>query len=108
MSETKVFLTGVGITLASCVLVLWYLRPHLFKILEDLCQTRDRATFCTAFSIVTVGLVPVICALCYRPGRAPWVMELAWQIAWALVGLCVAVVLLGIVISRFISRAKGA
>ena len=110
MIETVLFLSGVGLTAAVSALVLSHLRPHLQAILEDLCQTRDRAAFWTSFSMVMAGLAPVIFAMDHEPSdpRVPPVVEVARQLKWALAGLAGSVLLLGIVISRFIPRGPRA
>lgn len=110
MRETVLFLSGVGLTAAVSVLVLRHLRPHLQAILEDLCQTRERAAFWTSFSMVMVGLAPVIFAMDHEPSHpaVPPVVEVARQLKWALAGLAGSVLLLGIIISRFIPRGSRA
>ena len=110
MKETVLFLSGVGLTTAVSVLVLRHLRPHLQAILEDLCQTRERAAFWTSFSMVMVGLAPVIFAMDHEPSHpaVPPVVEVARQLKWALAGLAGSVLLLGLIISRFIPRSSRA
>ena len=109
MSDTVIFVVGLGITLVVTLAVVVYLRPHLRKILIDLCGTEERGDFWTAFSNVTIVLVPVICAMFSPPqsseGRAAF-FEINSQLKWALIGLVGTVVLLGLVISRFIPRQK--
>lgn len=91
--------------MASCFAVVFYLKPHLRRILTDLCGTTDRADFWMAFSNVTLVLVPAVVAMHCRPTFLPGqssVFEIADQLKWSLVGLVGAVLILGIVISRFI------
>ena len=107
MNDISTFLIGLGITLAVSILVVAYLRRHVTKILIDLCQTEDRAAFWTAFSNVTLVLVPLICAMFHRPSIAndsPSFFEISTQLKWALIGLIGSVVILGLVIARFIPR----
>src|SRR5712692_4821928 len=109
MSETTLFLSGVAVALLVSMAVVIYLRPHLYTILRDLCATPERAAFWTAFSNVTISLVPLIFAMQYRPmveKGTPVVFEIGTQVKWALIGLIVSVVILGFVISRFIPRAQ--
>src|SRR5262249_6757278 len=86
--------------------VVWYLKASLQEVLVDLCGTAKRASFWTAFSTVTVALTPVMFALHYRPDvSAPHaIFEIGTQLEWALAGLLLSVVLLGVVLAKFIPR----
>jgi uncharacterized membrane protein len=99
-----IFLIGLAITLASALVVVMYLRRPLKTILDELCGTVERAEFWLAFSNVTLTLVPVIFALNYRPENQPLIFAISSQLERALVGLTGSVVVLGLVLSRFISR----
>jgi hypothetical protein len=107
MNVSLLFALGLGSTLAVSALLVWYLRRPLEKILTELCGNPDRAEFGTAFSAVTVGLVPVIFALSYAPETSrntPPLLEIAAQLKWGLIGMVSSVVVLGWVVSRFIPR----
>ena len=107
MRDVVTFLTGLGITLGVNLVVIVYLRPHLRKVLIDLCGTRERGEFWTAFSIVTLVLVPLICAMFSPPepvGDRSVFFEISRQLRWAFMGLVGTVVVLGLVLSRFIPR----
>lgn len=107
MNITKIFVVGGGTTLAVSFLAVAYLKPHLKRILLDLCGTEERAGFWTAFSNVTLVLVPLIFAMHYRPQTGPEtsaVLEMGTQLEWALIGLVASVLILGIVLSSFIPR----
>jgi hypothetical protein len=111
MSTVLVFLVGLTITMLSALSVVIYLRVYLKAILIDLCGTAERAGFWTAFSNVTLTLVPLIFALNYRPeaGSLPsLVLALSAQLENALIGLVCSVVVLGIVMSTFIRRREAA
>ena len=104
MNEIATFTLGLGIALAISSGVVIYLRPHLRKILVDLCGTESRADFWTAFSNVSLTLVPLICAMFARPELGgDTFFSVSAQIRWALIGLVVAVTILGLVLSRFIA-----
>ena len=107
MSDATTFLTGLGATLVVTLVVVIYLRPNLRKILIDLCGTQERGEFWTAFSNVTLVLIPLICAM-FSPPRsdadASVLFEISGQLRWALIGLVGTVVMLGVVLSRFIPR----
>ena len=49
MSDATIFLAGVGLTATAATPVVWYLRPHLYGILVDLCGTTERARLWMAF-----------------------------------------------------------
>ena len=105
MTEVMSFVIGMGITLLISMLVVLYLRPHLRRMLLDLCETEDRANFWTAFTNVTIVLSPLICAMFYRPtgsGGSAAFFDVSTQLSWALVGLIGSVIVLGAVIARFI------
>ncbi len=105
MNEVMSFGIGLGVTLLISVLVVVYLRPHLRRILLDLCETEDRANFWTAFTNVMVVLSPLICAMFHRPtggGDSAVFFDISTQLRWALVGLIGTVIVLGAVIARFI------
>jgi hypothetical protein len=107
MQSVTLFLVGVASTAAISSAVVWYLKPYLQPVLVDLCGTNARAAFWTAFSNVTIGLTPIIFAMHYRPDPGPntaAVFEIGTQIEWALAGLLFSVVLLGMVLSRFITK----
>lgn len=109
MTPTVVFVLGIAVTGLTCLLVLGYLRLTLKKILIDLCGTEDRAGFWTAFSNVTLILVPTIVAMHYRPEvgqNLPLVFQLGSQLEWALIGLASSVVVLGMVLALFITGAR--
>jgi hypothetical protein len=89
MTIARLYLLDLGVTLVVSILVLAYLRGPLQSILTDLCATAERASFWTAFSIVTLLLVPLIFAMNYQPeleSNASAVVEAAQQIQWALIG----------------------
>ncbi len=105
MNLVALFLIGVGTTALVSFLTVGYLKPHLKRILIDLCGTEERANFWTAFSNITLILVPFIFAIHYHPKTGPdttTVFEVGTQLESALIGLVVSVVTLGIVIGRFI------
>src|SRR5262249_50075621 len=107
MNPVAVFSVGVMVAATTAVTVVWYLKPYLQDVLVDLCGTRARAAFWTAFSTITVALTPVMFALHYRPSAshdAYAVFEIGSQLEWALAGLLLSILLLGIVLSKFIPR----
>jgi hypothetical protein len=109
MKASLIFLSGLGVTLAMAVGTAIYLKSALGNILNELCGTRDRAAFWTAFSNIAVTAVPLIFAMQYTPdtgAHTNTVFELVTQLKWGLIGLVATVVTLGWVLSRFIVRAS--
>lgn len=107
MSPLISFLVGLVITIGVVFVALLYLRNPLQVILTDLCGTQERARFWTAFSNITLFLIPFVLALNHRPagdGSQPIVFAISDQIESAVTGLVVSVVILGIVLSWHISR----
>ena len=115
MSSPTVFLTGVFLTLFIAIGTVSYLHGHLHRILVHLCGSDERARFWTAFSTVTLTLVPTIFAMHVRarpsvPGHqegAPdvsAVFELSGQLEQALIGLVLSLILLAVILNRFITR----
>ncbi len=107
MNGTVVFVGGLGFTIVICALVVWYLKPHLYNVLVDLCGTGERAKFWTVFSNIILMLVPIAFAMSYRPAVGqgiPAVFQVTDQLRWTLIGLSVSVIALGIVVGRFIPR----
>ena len=105
MNDVAVFLIGIGLTLVSSFLVVRYLKPHLQRILVDLCGTEERANFWTVFSIVILVLAPVIATLSVRPQAGQdvsIVYALSDQILGGLIGLAGSVIIMGLILSRFI------
>jgi hypothetical protein len=107
VTASLLFSIGLGTTGAISVLVVLYLRQPLQGLLTELCGNQKRAEFWSAFSAVTVGLVPVIFALGYEPAATlgrPALLEVAGQLKWGLIGMVSSVLILGWGISRFIPR----
>lgn len=107
MTQTGVFAVGLLGALLLGLGVIAYLRRPLEKILLELCGNQERAGFWTAFSAVSLGLMPVIFAIGCHPApgpRSPAVFELAEQLKWGLIGLMSTVLVLGWMIARTIVR----
>jgi hypothetical protein len=104
MNTIVTFLAQVALTLIIVTLIVGYLRPHLKKVLTDLCGTEERAQFWTAFSnILLIGL-PLIFALNYKPeftNSEYLFFNLAGQLSDNLGGLLLALVCVGIIVSFF-------
>jgi hypothetical protein len=101
--------TAISQTIASLVVV--YLRQPLESVLSDLCGTAERARFWTSFSSVSLLLLPLIFALDSHPksgSAGAAVFEISGQVKSALIGQGIALMALGIVLGRFISRRQTA
>jgi uncharacterized membrane protein YhaH (DUF805 family) len=104
MNTILSFVIEVALTLLAAALLVRYLRPHLRKMLIDLCGTQERAEFWAAFSnILLIGL-PVIFALNYRPiASTPegLFFEIASKLSGNLGGMLLALVGVGFIVSFF-------
>jgi hypothetical protein len=96
------YLIGFVITLVAALLVVFYLRRALRRILTDLCGTQERGDFLAAFSNVLLILLPIIFALTPRPDGGDWLFDITGQLRWGLVGLALALVVVGMFICIFI------
>ena len=98
------FLIQLAITLAIISLIVGYLRPHLRKILVDLCGTEERAQFWTVFSNILLLGMPMILALSYRPeaqNAEDLFFEVAGKLSGNLGGLLFATICIGVAVSFF-------
>lgn len=98
------FLIQVFLTLILTSLIVIYIRPHLRKVLVDLCGTEERAQFWTVFSNVLLIGLPGILALNYRPEAGnleELFFEVAGRLSGTLAGFLFALVCVGIVVSIF-------
>ena len=90
------------------LVALLYLRNPLRIVLTDLCGTPDRARFWTAFSNVTLFLVPLALALDHQPdanAKQAAIFTISGQMESATIGFVVSIVVMGFILSTFISRA---
>ncbi|HEV2298904.1 MAG TPA: hypothetical protein VGR72_10340 [Candidatus Acidoferrales bacterium] len=105
MNEITMFLVGLAVTILVTTAALRYLQPHMKTILIELCGTEERARFWTSFSNVTLFLTPLIFALRIQPESgtlATLIYAMSDQISLALLGLVLAIGIVGIIIGRFI------
>jgi hypothetical protein len=108
MNAVTVFLVGLAATMTVVLVALLYLRNPLRIVLTDLCGKPDRARFWTAFSNVTLFLVPLVLALDHQPDsnvKQAAIFAISGQMESATIGFVVSVVVMGFILSTFISRA---
>ena len=109
MNAVMVFLVGLAMTMGVVLVALLYLRNPLQILLTELCGTPDRARFWTAFSNVTLFLVPLVLALDHQPdsnAKQAAIFTISGQMESATIGFVVSVVVMGFILSTFISRAN--
>ena len=109
MNPVTAFVAGLAVTVLIVFLVLLYLRNPLQVILTDLCGTVERARFWTAFSNITLFLVPFVLALDHQPAPnaiQSSVFAICGQIESAIDGLIVSTVIMGTLLSWHISRSQ--
>lgn len=104
MNTIVSFLAQLAITFLTVFLVVGYIRPHLHKVLVDLCGTEERAQFWTTFSNILLIGMPMILALNYRPdinSLEGSFFEMAGKLSGNLGGLLIALMGIGIIVSFF-------
>lgn len=109
MTVEMVFLAGLAATMGVVLVALLYLRSPLQVLLTDLCGTPDRARFWTAFSNLTLFLVPLALALDHQPdpnAKQAAIFIVSGQLESATIGLVVSVVVMGFILSTYISRVN--
>ena len=107
MTASILFLSGLAASLGVSLAIVVYLRGPLRPILVELCGTTERAAFWSAFTNISITLVPLMFALQYTPeskGEPSAILEIAAQLKWALAGLLAIVVMVGWILSRFIRQ----
>ena len=108
MNEILIFLTGLGVTLTLCLIIIGCLQTPLQKILIDLCGTEERASFWTTFSMIVITLMPIIFAIHTYPSANEGIFfQVVAQVRGALIGLVGSVIMLGMVIGTFIPKERG-
>ncbi len=107
MGIEAAFFVGSTITMGIVLVVIWYLRKPLQAILTELCGKPERARFWSAFSHVTLFLIPFIAVLSRGPDlpfRQSVVFAICEQLRAGMMGLVGSVVTLGVVLSVYIAR----
>ncbi len=95
----------VLITLGLSVLIVAYFRPHLQRILVDLCGGEQRAQFWTVFSAILLVSFPLVAALGYEPSTNDLpgaILAVAREVGHNMVAFIVAMIGVGVFISFFI------
>lgn len=98
------FAIELGLTILACVSVTFYLRPHLKRVLLDLCKTEERAQFWMVFSSILLIGLPLIIALGFHPEAASSeaaVFEIIGRLSGNLTGYLFALVGIGTIVSFF-------
>lgn len=106
MNPIYAFLIEIGLTLLVCLVVVSYIRPHLLRILVDLCGTEDRARFWTNFTNVVLVTFPLITSLGFSPYTSPkdsLIYDIAHQLKSNLFTFILSLVFVGFVLLLFIA-----
>lgn len=104
MNTIASFLIQLTVTLAIAFLLVGYLRPHLHRVLLELCGTEERAQFWIAFSNILLIGMPAIFALNYKPefrDTESLFFDVAGKLSGNLGGLLFALICIGIIVSFF-------
>lgn len=107
MNEISIFLTGVSLTLAISLIVVFYLNKNLLNLLIDICGTENRAKFWVSISNICLMLFPFMIVLAYQPNiEVPAVFEMSKIISFALYGVIGTILTISFMISLFIPRSS--
>jgi len=108
MNAISVYLLQLLITTVILFLLLAYLRPHLKRVLVDLCGSEQRAQFWTVFSNIVLVTVPIIFGMGYHPKALDAqniFFEIANQIKLNLLGFVLVLLGAGFVVVIFAMTA---
>lgn len=104
METIWIYLLQIVITGAFSLAMTGYLRPHLRRILTDLCGTQERAQFWVAFSSILLVGLPLIFSMGYNPmesSTAILFFDAASQVRINLFGFLLALLGIGFTVSFF-------
>ena len=105
MNDLTYFSAGIAVTLAISFIAMGYLRRPLRSILIELCGSEMRASFWTAFTNISLVIVPLIFATFILPDRDCELRQffrVIKQLRWALIGLTGTLIFLGMILNKFI------
>ena len=104
MRPISIFLAQLAFTTITLGLLVAYLRPHLKRILLDLCGTEGRAQFWTVFTCILLIGFPLIFGLGFHPKALDAqgiFFEIVNQVKWNLLGFILVLIGAGFVVSIF-------
>ena len=104
MNAIAAFAVEVSLTFVISILVFYYLRPRLTRILTDLCGTEDRAAFWTVFSGILLVGFPLLVSLMYRPQASALediFFEITHKTSGNLISLLLSLMTIGFMVSVF-------
>ncbi len=104
MKTILALLIEVTLAIGLCLLLVRYLRPHLWRVLVDLCGTEPRAQFWMAFTNIFLLGLPVIIGLGFRPEATNLedsVFEVIGRLSGVLGGFIFSLFLVGIGVGFF-------
>jgi hypothetical protein len=92
MTVVMVFLAGMGLAVAGAAALVGVLRPHLLRLLDEVCESEARAGFWAVTSLVTIALVTLLFSTLTiypdgDPGGRDLFFGLVGQLRAGLVGL---------------------
>lgn len=107
MTDITIYLLGLLITILISLLVVFYFKSHFKKILLELNGEKERpANFWAAYTNIILILGPLICAMMIYPdmSKENIFFEITQQIMWALIGLVISLVVIGIIVIKFLPK----
>ena len=113
MSILSAFGLGAGLALVVSLMTVALLRPHLARLLEELCGSRARAGFWNVVSLLSVAQLGILAGTTHSgyPEEAPGVLSvpeslfgIVTQVRAALMGLLVSLLAVAWLLWGFIRR----
>ena len=104
MERIWIYLLQIIVTAGTSLAVVIYFRPHLKRVLVDLCGTQDRAQFWVVFSSILLVGLPLIFALGFNPLNIKAGLlfyDTARQVRANLLGFLLALIAIGFSVSVF-------
>jgi uncharacterized membrane protein YhaH (DUF805 family) len=104
METIQTYLFQIAVTGAISLGATAYLRPHLRRILTELCGTTERAQFWVVFSSILLVGLPLIIGLGYNPMESAsdsLFFDAAGQVRANMIGFVLALLGIGATVSFF-------
>ncbi len=104
MNMIGIYLLQISITGFISLAVVIYFRPHLSRILTDLCGTPERAQFWVVFANIFLLALPLVFSMGYHPQQKESLVlffSVTQQIRNNLLGLIFALLVIGSGVSFF-------
>ncbi len=104
MNQILLYLIQLLATLIISAALAATIRPHLRRVLVDLCGTDERAQFWTVFSNILLIALPVIFGMGFTPEAGDFesgFFAITNQLRWNLLGFILSLIMIGGAVSFF-------